>query len=132
MMKNGMNYILRNLCIKLLQVYMIMGICIHFDGHQMVVNTAPIETYAKDGVKFLKPCPEENYRYHNATGYFLCIVETAPKCVKLCQQKGCNDLFFMSVIPSKTEKVKRNYRCRCLQDYHFCFYNPLPRDHKID
>lgn len=70
--------------------------------------------------------------YFLATGYFMCTVETAKKCIDLCQQTGCNDLYFMSVIPSKNDKIKRNYRCRCFQDYHVCFYNPLPRYHNIN
>nr|CAH8823863.1 unnamed protein product [Trichobilharzia regenti] len=97
-----------------------------------LVQTAPSDIYVR-GVKFSKPCPEENYRYHNATGYFLCVVETAKTCRDLCQQLGCNDRYFMGVIPSKSDKIKRNYRCRCFPEYHVCFYNPLPkRIHDID
>ncbi|CAH8443201.1 unnamed protein product [Schistosoma rodhaini] len=127
-----MTYIMRNILIKILQLFVIIEIFIHLNIYQTAVHTAPVETYTNDDVKFSKPCPEENYRYHNATGYFMCIVETAEKCIDLCQQIGCNDLYFMSVIPSKNDKIKRNYRCRCFQDYHVCFYNPLPRYHNIN
>ncbi|CAH8826074.1 unnamed protein product [Trichobilharzia szidati] len=88
------------ICIRLLlQIYVIIGVLISMNMYQLV----------------------------QTTGYFLCVVETAKICHGLCQQLGCNDRYFMGVIPSKSDKIKRNYRCRCFPEYHVCFYNPLPK-----
>ncbi|CAH8438756.1 unnamed protein product [Heterobilharzia americana] len=119
-----------SLCIRLFQIYLTIGIFITLNK-QKLIQAVPSQIYAKEGVKFSEPCPEENYRYHNATGYFMCVVETAKICLELCQQLKCNDRYFMSVIPSKSDKSKRSYRCRCFPEYSVCFYNPLPKSYMV-
>ncbi|CAH8433558.1 unnamed protein product [Schistosoma turkestanicum] len=79
---------------------------------------------------FTKPCPEEDYRFHNATGNFLCVVPTANLCFKLCQKLGCNEWYYMSFIPSGSNEVKGYHRCRCFPEYHFCFYNAVSRRYR--
>ncbi|KAH8855422.1 hypothetical protein EWB00_002860 [Schistosoma japonicum] len=79
---------------------------------------------------FTKSCPEENYRFHNATGNFLCVVPTAKICFELCQKLSCNEWYYMSFIPSGSNQVKHHHRCRCFPEYHFCFYNPVPRKYR--
>ncbi|CAH8438680.1 unnamed protein product [Heterobilharzia americana] len=82
------------------------------------------------GLKFTRPCPNENYRFHNATGNFMCVVPTAKKCFELCQELGCNEWYFMSFVPSGSEEIKKYHRCRCFPEYHMCFYNSVPRRYR--
>ncbi|CAH8430680.1 unnamed protein product [Schistosoma rodhaini] len=81
-------------------------------------------------LKFTRPCPEKNYRFHNATGNFMCVVPTAKKCFELCQQLSCNEWYFMSFVPSGSEEIKKYHRCRCFPEYHMCFYNSVPRRYR--
>nr|CAH8823894.1 unnamed protein product [Trichobilharzia regenti] len=78
-------------------------------------------------LKFTKPCPEEDYRFHDATGNFLCVVPTARRCFDLCQKYDCTEWYYMSFIPSGSNEIKRYHRCRCFPEYRMCFYNPVPR-----
>ncbi|CAI2722549.1 unnamed protein product [Schistosoma spindalis] len=96
----------------------INGLALHNDGLLL-----------KD-LKFTRPCPEKNYRFHNATGNFMCVVPTAKKCFELCQELGCNEWYFMSFVPSGSEEIKKYHRCRCFPEYHMCFYNSVPRRYR--
>ncbi|CAH8438683.1 unnamed protein product [Heterobilharzia americana] len=81
-------------------------------------------------LKFTKPCPEKDYRFHNATGNFLCVVPTAKRCFELCQKLGCTEWYYMSFIPSGSKEIKRHHRCRCFPEYRMCFYNAVPRRYR--
>ncbi|CAH8431693.1 unnamed protein product [Schistosoma guineensis] len=83
-----------------------------------------------DKLTFTKPCPEDDYRFHNATGNFLCVVPTAKLCFKLCQKFGCTEWYYMSFIPSGSNEIKDYHRCRCFPEYRFCFYNAVPRRYR--
>nr|CAH8823888.1 unnamed protein product [Trichobilharzia regenti] len=82
------------------------------------------------GLKFSEPCPEQNYKFHNPTGNFMCVVPTPKECFKLCQETGCTEWNHMNLVPSGSEEVKRYHRCRCFPEYNMCFYNYVPRTYR--
>ncbi|CAH8440495.1 unnamed protein product [Heterobilharzia americana] len=80
-----------------------------------------------EDLKFSAPCPEKNYKFHDPTGNFMCVVPTPKECFKLCQEMGCTEWNHMNLVPSGSEEIKRHHRCRCFPEYNMCFYNYVPR-----
>ncbi|CAH8440501.1 unnamed protein product [Heterobilharzia americana] len=74
-----------------LKLSLLVGTVLYFSIHICGLALSTNGILLK-GLKFTRPCPNENYRFHNATGNFMCVVPTAKKCFELCQELGSEEI----------------------------------------